>query len=94
MMVLVAALSACASQIVPLQEHTKAWVGRPLADYRAMSARSRTYADEIAWGEKWAQLPNGNREYLRPVRPGCIVRWEINPSDTIVGARSEGDRCW
>ncbi len=86
--------SGCVSQIVPVEDHAKSWIGRPLADYKAMGARSKTYAASIGWSEKWTQLANGNREFLVPVREDCLIRWEVDSHETIVAYRTEGARCY
>ena len=89
-----ASLSACVSQIVPLKEHTDSWLGRSIDDYKSMGRRSKTYADQIGWQEKTYQLPNGNTVYVVPVRRDCFIHWETNKAGTMIGYKTEGERCF
>jgi hypothetical protein len=67
-------------------------VGRPIDEYRAIHQRPESYTGRTGWPETWVELPNGNREYVAPIR-GCVVRWEVNSKGTIIGYRLFGERC-
>lgn len=84
----------CLSQIAPIEEFTKAWIGRPISELKEIRTRSETYASSIGWQEKTYKLDNGNLVYVEPVRPDCFIHWEVNPKGIIIGYKTEGKRCY
>lgn len=85
-------LNGCVSQIVSLDEHTKAWIGRNVNDMKGIMSRPGSYASRVHWRESTYKLPNGNMVFVEP-EPHCLIHWEINTQEIIVGYRAEGERC-
>jgi hypothetical protein len=83
-------LSACLSQIAPIEDRTKSWIGRPIEEIRRPILRPESYASRIGWKEKTYQLDNGNWVYVEPDSKNCFIYWEVNPQGTIVGYKLEG----
>lgn len=93
LIVFVFAVVGC-PQIAPVHSSVRTWIGHPYEHREEIMTRPRGYAHSIGWREHRTQLPNGNYEYLEPARPGCIIRWEVDSQRRIVGASTEGDRCF
>ena len=83
----------CASQIRPFNEYVNGWVGKPISDLVVAKQRPGSFASRIGWKDRRYVLENGNWIYVSPEREGCIVHWEINTKDIIVGCKVEGSRC-
>ena len=83
-------IGGCLSQIVTLDEHIKSWLGQPIEEKRNILSRPGSYASSIGWKEKTYRLDNGNWTYVAPVRPNCLIHWEVSPQGTIVGYKLEG----
>lgn len=62
-------LQGCVSQIEPVKESAKTWIGFPIKDIKEIITRPRSYASSIGWQEKTYILANGNSVYVEPVRP-------------------------
>lgn len=87
-------LYGCLSQIDPLEEFVKAWVGRPLSELKEVISRPESYPSRIGWKETTYKFDNGNLVYIEPVRPNCFIHWEVNPEGIIVGYKTEGKKCY
>lgn len=81
------------SQIPPFTEYASRAIGSPIDSLIAAKRRPGSFASRTGWKEQKYKLENGNWVYVSPEREGCIVHWEVNPQDFIVGYRTEGDRC-
>jgi len=84
----------CLSQIAPIGDFTKGWIGSSISEKREIAARPSSYASRTGWKEKTYQLGGGNWVYVEPVRPDCFVHWEVNPQGIIVGYKLDGQRCY
>jgi hypothetical protein len=86
-----ALLLGCISQIVPIGDYTKNWIGRPIEDLKKIISRPGSYASRIDWKEKTYPLENGNWVYVEPDSKNCFILWEVNPKGIIVGYKLEGN---
>jgi hypothetical protein len=82
-------LAGCMSQIVSLDQHTRSWIGHPIANMKASVERPQSYASSIGWKEKTYPLENGNWVFIEPDTLRTFVHWEVNPQGIIVGYAAE-----
>jgi len=92
-LLLLAVLVGCMSQIRPFSEYADGWLGKPITDLVDAKARPGSYASRTGWQERKYALPNGNWVYVSPEREGCVMHWEVTSNGSIVGYRTEGNRC-
>ena len=78
-------LAGCMSQIVSMDEHTRSWIGYPIAGIKATVEARQSYASRIGWKERTYPLENGNWVYIEPAILRTFVHWEVNPQGIIVG---------
>ena len=90
-------LGSCVSQILPVDEWAKGWVGEPVQRLIKLAERPRDPTrDPVAkflWKPNAYTLSNGNSVYIRQVAKDCFVHFEVNRDQIIVGYRLEGTTC-
>ena len=92
--VLVLAIAACTSQIVPLSSYADSWIGQSIDDLILAMGRPTSYASRIGWQEKIIQHPNGDITYLEPVKIDCQIHWKVNKDRIIVSSQTVGTHCY
>ncbi len=85
-------LCGCATQM-PIEDLTREWIARPLAELKQEMKSPDSYASKIGWKDTTYPLPNGNYVYIQPVSTDCYVHWEVNQGGTIIGYRAKGNGC-
>ena len=88
-----ALLASCVSQIASVQHSAGSWIGRPISDRLEIMSHPGGYADRIRWQQKTYTLENGDRVYVEPALPDCLIHWETNEAGTIIGFKTEGGGC-
>lgn len=90
---LLAALSACNSQIPTLREWADQCIGRPVAEQERLDTEPQSYASRIGWTRKTYDLPNGNWVYVSPDRKDCEVHFEVDKAGIMTGYQLVGKGC-
>jgi hypothetical protein len=85
-------LNGCASQ-VSVADHGAEWIARPLSELKQEMSRPDSYASKSGWKETTYPLTNGNYVYVEPLRPDCLVQWEVNSKGIIIGYNTKGKDC-
>jgi len=85
-------LYGCASQM-SLEDLSREWITRPLAELKQEMKSPDSYASKIGWKDTTYPLPNGNFVYIQPASNDCYVHWEVNQGGTIIGYQFKGNGC-
>ncbi len=85
-------LFGCASPL-SLEDLSREWITRPLAELKQEMKRPDSYASKIGWQETTYPLANRNFVYVQPVSEECSVHWEVNEGGIIIGYRAKGKGC-
>jgi len=88
----VLALAGCISQILPINEYAKGWIGAPIEDLITAAHRPQSYPSRIGWKDQQYKL-DGGLVYVFPEREDCVVHWHVNQGGIIVGYHTEGGHC-
>lgn len=83
----------CASTSIHVDQHRDEWIARPLSELKEAMSRPGSYASKVKWKETTYPLANGNSVFVEPLGQDCIVHWEINPKNIIIGAKAVGSGC-
>ena len=89
-------MSGCLSQIAPLSEYKKSWIGHPISELKEAMSHPNvmdSYKSKIGWKDRTYELPNGNSVFAELEWKDCVIHWEVNPEGIIVGSRTEGNGC-
>lgn len=78
--------------IASFDDFAKGWVGEPIQ--RMIEAAKRPRSDgSFLDVRKLYRLENGNWVYTTVDNEDCVIHWEVNEQNVIVGYRGVGNRC-
>ena len=89
-------IAGCGSQVAPIREYKRSWVGYPVSELKAAEARPSVlddYKQKIGWTETTYKLANGNWVWVELAWKDCFIHWEVDPNGMIVDSRTEGKSC-
>lgn len=68
-------------------------MGASIDELLVAKKRPQSYASRTNFPQRFYELENGNQVFVSAEGEDCIVHWEFNRERTIVGYKTEGDKC-
>ena len=79
--------------IPSFEDWVKPSIGQSINLIISIDNQKQSYAHRIGWKDRRYSLDNGNWVYVSPIRDDCFVHFEVDSRNTIIGYRTEGERC-